>query len=298
MLSKASRVGPNGHTCSHVTQYLVSNGRFKSVEHRVVANHVGRKNIGDKLLYESFFILQGSLAEHKRRAEIHFGESSMQKCEIMLNDLIDSKRTNGNIKATITQTSQAAFSSPTVLSPKMSPFNVPGPVDQLLSDYAKRFNEMKTPRKLLWKKSLGTVKLELQFYDRAVQFVVAPVHAAIIMQFQIRQNLAAAIGVPTDILNRRINFWISKLWNSRGKLICLPLFSIEGILAESFGADSEDHVFPLMEGMVDSGKKGGTNGSIEDLIVADEEGESSVASVEDQLRKEMTVYEDVYGLKF
>ncbi|VVA40577.1 PREDICTED: anaphase-promoting [Prunus dulcis] len=100
--------------------------------------------------------------------------------------------------------------------------NVPGPVDQLLSDYAKRFNEIKTPRKLLWKKSLGTVK---------------------------------------------------------------------GILAESFGADSEDHVFPLMEGMVDSGKKGGTNGSIEDLIVADEKGESSVASVEDQLHKEMTVYE-------
>lgn len=37
--------------------------------------------------------------------------------------------------------------------------NIPGPVDQLLSDYAKRFHEIKTPRKLLWKKSLGTVKV-------------------------------------------------------------------------------------------------------------------------------------------
>ncbi|CAL8992584.1 unnamed protein product [Prunus brigantina] len=231
--------------------------------------------------------------------KIHFGESSMQKCEIMLNDLIDSKRTNGNIKATITQTSQAGSElgdngvsmdvfDATIISSnfwpqiqvmnccQMNPFNVPGPVDQLLSDYAKRFNEIKTPCKLLWKKSLGTVKLELQFEDRAVQFVVAPVHAAIIMQSQNQtswtsKNLAAAIGIPTDILNRRINFWISK-----------------GILAESFGADSEDHVFTLMEGMVDSGKNGGMNGSIEDLIVADEEGESSVASVEDQLRKEMT----------
>ncbi|XP_034197691.1 anaphase-promoting complex subunit 2-like [Prunus dulcis] len=163
----------------------------------------------------------------------------MQKCEIMLYDLIDSKRTNGNIKATITQTSQAGSElgdngvsmdvfDATIISSNFWPQiqdecpNVPGPVDQLLSDYAKRFNEIKTPRKLLWKKSLGTVK---------------------------------------------------------------------GILAESFGADSEDHVFPLMEGMVDSGKKGGTNGSIEDLIVADEKGESSVASVEDQLHKEMTVYE-------
>lgn len=30
----------------------------------------------------------------------------MQKCEIMLNDLIDSKRTNTNVKATINQLSQ------------------------------------------------------------------------------------------------------------------------------------------------------------------------------------------------
>lgn len=37
--------------------------------------------------------------------------------------------------------------------------NVSEPVDNLLSDYAKRFNEIKTPRKLLWKKNLGTVKV-------------------------------------------------------------------------------------------------------------------------------------------
>ena len=36
---------------------------------------------------------------------------------------------------------------------------IPQPVDQLLSDYAKRFNEIKTPRKLLWKKNLGAVKV-------------------------------------------------------------------------------------------------------------------------------------------
>jgi anaphase-promoting complex subunit 2 len=36
--------------------------------------------------------------------QIHFGESSMQKCEIMLNDLIDSKRTNSNIKTSLLRT--------------------------------------------------------------------------------------------------------------------------------------------------------------------------------------------------
>jgi hypothetical protein len=36
---------------------------------------------------------------------------------------------------------------------------VPASVDQLLSDYAKRFHQIKTPRKLQWKKNLGTVKV-------------------------------------------------------------------------------------------------------------------------------------------
>lgn len=43
--------------------------------------------------------------------------------------------------------------------------------------------------------------------------------------------------------------------------------------------------------MIDTGKNTANDGNCEDLIVGDEEGESSVASVEDQLRKEMTVYE-------
>uniref|UniRef100_A0A7N0VMU8 Anaphase-promoting complex subunit 2 n=1 Tax=Kalanchoe fedtschenkoi TaxID=63787 RepID=A0A7N0VMU8_KALFE len=152
---------------------------------------------------------------------------------------------------------------------------LPSAVDQLLSDYAKRYNEIKTPRKLLWKKNLGTVKLELQFEDKAVEFIVAPIHAAIIMQFQEQsswnsKSLSTAIGVPLDVLQRRINYWISK-----------------GILTESVGADSNGHMYTLVESMADTGKNGVSGG--EDL--AAEEGESSVASVEEQLRKEMTVYE-------
>ncbi|TYJ96026.1 anaphase-promoting complex subunit 2 [Cucumis melo var. makuwa] len=93
--------------------------------------------------------------------------------------------------------------------------NLPASVDHLLTDYAQRFNEIKTPRKLQWKKNLGTVKLELQFEDRELQFSVAPVHAVIIMQFQHKKSwsarsLAAAVGVPVDVLSRRINFWVNK----------------------------------------------------------------------------------------
>ncbi|KAI3696383.1 hypothetical protein L1987_79397 [Smallanthus sonchifolius] len=230
--------------------------------------------------------------------KIHFGESSMQKCEIMLNDLIDSKRTNTNVKATINRLSQTAAESwehgasfdildATIISSNFWPpiqdedVKIPEPVDQLLSDYAKRFHEIKTPRKLLWKKNLGTVKLELEFEDKTLRFTATPVHASIIMQFQDQKswtskNLAAAIGVPVDTLQRRINFWISK-----------------GIVAESSSADSNDHVYTLVDDMADGGKSVTNN----EVLVADDESETSVASVEDQLKKEMAVYEKfIFGM--
>ncbi|XP_065860476.1 anaphase-promoting complex subunit 2 [Euphorbia lathyris] len=253
-----------------------------------------RVMLAEKLLNKSDYDIDSEIRTLEL-LKIHFGEGSMQRCEIMLNDLIDSKRTNHNIKQTIQpfQTDPAQqdvgvsldILDATIISSNFWPpiqdetLNVPEPVDKLLTDYAKRFHEIKTPRKLLWKKNLGTVKLELQFEDRAMQFTVTPVHAEIIMQFQDRKSwtsseLAAATGIPVDVLIRRISFWISK-----------------GILAESFGIDKNDHIFTLVEGVGDASKTGGNGVSSEELLVGDEEGERSVASVEDQLRKEMTVYE-------
>lgn len=49
--------------------------------------------------------------------------------------------------------------------------------------------------------------------------------------------------------------------------------------------------------MNDNGKTGSISGSCEELMVGDDDGERAVASVEDQLRKEMTVYE-VHPLLF
>ncbi|XP_022776827.1 anaphase-promoting complex subunit 2 isoform X2 [Durio zibethinus] len=252
-----------------------------------------RVMLAEKLLNKSDYDIDSEIRTLEL-LKIHFGESSMQKCEIMLNDLIDSKRTNTNIKATINKTSQIESAETgisldnldaTIISSNFWPpiqdeaLIIPEPVDQLLSDYARRFHEIKTPRKLLWKKNLGTVKLELQFEDKAMQFTVAPIHAAIIIQFQDQtswtsKNLAAATGIPVDVLNRRISFWISK-----------------GVLTESLGTDPGDHVFTLVEGMVDNSKNNANTVNCEELLAGDEEVERSVASVEDQLRKEMTVYE-------
>lgn len=74
------------------------------------------------------------------------------------------------------------------------------------------------------------------------------------------------------------------------KLLLITLFK-QGIIAESTGSEPDDHIFILVEDTADAAKNVGDGGSCEELLVGDEEGEGSLASVEDQLRKEMTVYE-------
>ncbi|RHN44694.1 putative cullin, winged helix-turn-helix DNA-binding domain, anaphase-promoting complex subunit 2 [Medicago truncatula] len=267
-------------------------GIIGSKDHLV---HEYQTMLAEKLLNKSDYDIDSEIRTLEL-LKIHFGESSLQKCEIMLNDLIGSKRVNTNIKATISQPPRTSVEvednaismdkiASTIISSNFwppiqdEPLNLPEPVDQLLSDYAKRFNEIKTPRKLQWKKSLGTVKLELQFEDRVMQFTVAPVLASIIMKFHDQtswtsKNLAAAIGIPVDVLIRRINFWISK-----------------GVIAESSGADSSDHVYTVMENMAQTSKNGGGSGIAHELLADNEEEDRLGASVENQLRKEMAVYE-------
>lgn len=254
-----------------------------------------RVMLAEKLLNKSDFDIDSDIRTLEL-LKIHFGESSMQKCEIMLNDLIDSKRTNSNIKTSLLKTSQIVAGQEetemshdvldaTIISSNFWPpiqtedLAVPASIDQMLSDYAKRFHQIKTPRNLLWKKNLGTVKLELQFEDRSMQFTVAPVHAAIIMRFQEKpswtsKTLATEIGIPVDSLNRRIGFWTSK-----------------GVLTESVGPDADGHIFTVVDSMSDVNKNSIVNERCKGFQMAEDEGESSVASVEEQLRKEMTVYE-------
>lgn len=57
------------------------------------------------------------------------------------------------------------------------------------------------------------------------------------------------------------------------------------------GPDSSDHLFTLVEALTDTGKTGISSGNCDELLAGEEDRERSVASVEDQLRKEMTVYE-------
>ena len=66
---------------------------------------------------------------------------------------------------------------------------------------------------------------------------------------------------------------------------------IQGILTESAGPDADDHTFTVVDSMSDVNKNSIANERLAEYQMTEEEGESSVASVEEQLKKEMTVYE-------
>nr|GEU46947.1 hypothetical protein [Tanacetum cinerariifolium] len=127
--------------------------------------------------------------------------------------------------------------------------NIPEPLDHLLGDYAKRYHEIKTPRKLLWKKNLGTVKLELEFEDRTLQFTVTPVLVRVTIVVKTKEKE-------------------------------LFFFCITGYACGKWSW--------IRTSMSDAGK---TAVNSEEMIAGDD-AERSVASVEDQLRKEMVVYEN------
>ena len=54
-----------------------------------------------------------------------------------------------------------------------------------MAAYAARFSIVKTPRKLVWLKHLGSVDLTLTVGPREVDFTVTTIHAAIIMHFKV-----------------------------------------------------------------------------------------------------------------
>ncbi|KAH9321998.1 hypothetical protein KI387_016637, partial [Taxus chinensis] len=239
--------------------------------------------------------------EHETRTlelfKILFGEGSMQRCEIMINDLTASKRTNANIKATAKQKSQQEDQQNKLEERKLSldivdakilsscfwppsqaeNIIIPKEVDELLEDFANQFHVLKAPRKIIWKKNLGTVKLKLQFEDRSAEYVVSPIHASIIMQFQEQpswtgKNLAIAVGIPVDILFRRISLWVNK-----------------GILVEAPATTNDEHVYTIVENIGESSHSNVHTRVVEAAFIGEEEGE---ASEEGLLQtKNLVVYE-------
>lgn len=233
-----------------------------------------RTLLADRLLSQMNYHTEREL-RHLELLKRRFGEHQLHYCEVMLKDVYDSKRIDGNIQSdTIYCAEKEDFTtSALILSAQFWPpfkeewkLELPKVVQNQLARYVKAFEALKGNRTLCWKPHLGNVNLEIELKDRKINLNVTPIHATIILHFQEKhewtlEKLSEIIHAPTTVLRRKIGFWVT-----------------QGVLKET-----ANDTYTLQE---ESCSK---SHSVSE-IVEDDEGESAMASASDQREGELQVF--------
>jgi anaphase-promoting complex subunit 2 len=143
--------------------------------------------------------------------KIRFGDSALQACEVMLKDVLDSRRVDTVIRTE--QHLDAGADGDTSISDDLATkmhlthmpppqlhakilsrlfwptlqdqaFKIPAEISALQARYETGFESLKQSRKLTWLNSLGSVAIELDLEDRVFKDEVLPYQAAVIHAFQ------------------------------------------------------------------------------------------------------------------
>ncbi|CAG7830186.1 unnamed protein product [Allacma fusca] len=155
--------------------------------------------------------------------KLRFGDSNLQKCEVMLKDVSDSQRLNtrfyddeGAILADedvrVTGLVVSAQFWPTF---KQESLNLPPVVSNAFEKYTKAFEAIKGNRTLEWQNHVGTVEIEIENDGVPLSFICTPSQAVIMYHFSQEdawkeEKLAEACGMSVATLQNRIGFWTSK----------------------------------------------------------------------------------------
>jgi anaphase-promoting complex subunit 2 len=178
--------------------------------------------------------------------KIRFGEGALQACEVMLRDVLDSKRVDAVIRADQNlHLNKLHISKPaTHLSPQPphapelhakilsrlfwpslheETFAVPLEISELQERYERGFETLKQSRKLTWLPALGQVTVELDLQDRIVTEEVQPWHASVIYAFQDPDasegtetkrtvaELTTQLSMAEGLVRNALTFWVGKL---------------------------------------------------------------------------------------
>ncbi|KAK5056570.1 hypothetical protein LTR84_012102 [Exophiala bonariae] len=170
-----------------------------------------------------------SILEHLK---LRFGDSALQGCEVMLRDVLDSRKVDNVVRRD--QGMQDENGRPLqddvqlhvkILSRLFWPsfpdqsFNIPQVVVDQQESYEKGFEALKQSRKLTWLNGTGHVEVELELEDRVYQGEVLPWQAAVIYAFQdesedpVSKNvtsLAAELSMSPTLVRSACIFWVSK----------------------------------------------------------------------------------------
>ncbi|EPZ36177.1 APC2-like protein [Rozella allomycis CSF55] len=149
---------------------------------------------------------------HLELLKLKFGENSLQMCQVMIKDVMESKRMileNSLIQVLVISN---------LFWPKLKNenFNLPQKIQAELSRFNSSFESVKAARRLEWLHDVGLVNVELSFEDgRVINFEVSPFHASLISLFESEDcitfdDIAIKLNVSTDLVISRGNYWVHK----------------------------------------------------------------------------------------
>ena len=162
-----------------------------------------------------------------------FGEAALQGCEVMLRDVLESRKVDQAIQmdGKLIEAGAAAFESEPLIHAKIlsrlfwpsmgeQTFKLPDSIAREQTAYEKVFESLKHSRKLNWLNSLGQVEVELDFEDRSITEEVAPYQATVIYAFQEQDSsrpvsktvteLAEQLEMSPTLVRSACIFWLSK----------------------------------------------------------------------------------------
>ncbi|KAL5259145.1 hypothetical protein ACHWQZ_G009560 [Mnemiopsis leidyi] len=177
-----------------------------------------RSLIAEKLLTTSNYDVSLEMRSMEL-LKVGFGED-MSQCQIMLQDVVDSKRTHANIINKVKQ--ECPFEISTLIishvfwpNLRKEEVNIYKPLQDYLSgEYQTAYSELKRSRTLEWNLNLGFVELDLEFEGRTLSFTVSPVQATIILCFEKSEKCHAdtisnTIGLSLSQTRKKLAFWVT-----------------------------------------------------------------------------------------
>lgn len=165
--------------------------------------------------------------------KLRFGEGPLQACEVMLRDVLDSKRVDTVIRndqrlSPSSKTQEAPDLHAKILSRLFWPalheesFSIPPAVAELQKSYEKGFETLKQSRKLTWLNALGQVTVELDLEDRVVTEEVQTWQASVIYAFndpedrplpagtKTAEQITEELGMDETLVRNALTFWVGK----------------------------------------------------------------------------------------
>lgn len=217
-----------------------------------------RSLLSDRLLELSDYNIDKE-TRYLELLKLRFGEDPMSQCEVMLKDIVDSKRITTRIledaKKSIQESDAKAVAEDSenkesstvqwlpefdlkifILSRLFWPtirgedkLELPPAIKSVLESYVEKYEVLKAARTLDFKPQLGFVDLSIELSNGTEREFkrLSPVHATIIMNFESQSEwgldeLSQKMQVKSTLLERKIGFWIhAGLIRKRGDIYVL-----------------------------------------------------------------------------